>query len=530
MSTTASSICAFIAQDHQYVIDRRVISSCDFSLFRRNLLKIIKTLNECEANDTTEISNKLRWLLSEWITTPIPFGKDLSEKIKILGKPEEVAMRWPDIKEAYEVSLIAATRLSQNENPIRLEIRHVIDDLIVSGKKFKIYCHKNARQYFESIMHDLSPDLIDGDYFIHKPKDYRRIEPFDVLIKVGPFRSCGWGSCPDALLTAPRFETAIQFVWSGSRDEPGFGLDPVTGVSIIGENSFDLSLPSENGMSRVIPWALKITQTGEFLPIIDEDEFQVFQTINKVDKRTAVLLHIDEQYGILYPFREKILIFNPTADSQNEQIGLHLPGDVSVSGAFLILPIIAPVDFGELHAKDGAYSLIWKKRLSEEIRKDHSGLCKRLFDSGIKLISLFSRIEEWSNPPKTVILAPQKVEHFRILIDHLGIEGHVEGQKQPWWQYAWKEIRRSKGEAISEGRIAQDLLHEHSLKLLISLQEKIHEKTKQETDFYIRLPEGKELQGHFRFCKIVDIEIDFRAPDSAFREINDLREFEQWRG
>ncbi len=112
----------------------------------------------------------------------------------------------------------------------------------------------------------------------------------------------------------------------------------------------------------------------------------------------------------------------------------------------------------------------------------------------------------------------------------MGIEGHVEGQKQPWWQYAWKEIRRSKGEAISEGRFAQDLLHENSLDILNSLLEEIYEKSKKETDFLIDIPKGRELKGRFRFCRIVDIEWGFRAPDSAFREINDLREFEQWRG
>lgn len=474
----------------------------------------------------------MRWLLSEWITTPIPFGKDLSEKIKILGKAEEVAMRWPDIKEAYEVSLIAATRLSQNENPIRLEILHVINDLIAREKRFKIYCHKNARQYFESIMHDFCPDKINDNYFIHKPKDYRSVEPFDVLIKVGPFRSRGWGSCPDALLTAPRFETAIQFVWSGSRDELGFGLDPVTGVSIIGENSFDLSLPSENEMLRVIPWRLNIIQTGDILPIIDEDEFQVFQTINKNDERPALLVHINKEYGILYPIREQILQFDPSSEKSNQMGMRFLSSDISDPCLFLILPDIAPVDFGELHAKDGDYSRIWKKSLTEEIKKDHSGLCKRLSENGIGLLNLYSRLEEWRNPPDTVIPAPRRAEHFRILVDHLGIdiEHQSPDKKYPWWKYAWLEIRKSRGEAILEGRFAQDLLHENSLYILNSLFAEIQERSKMETDFFIEIPKGRELKGRFRFCRIVDIEWGFRAPDSAFREINDLREFEQWRG
>ncbi|MEI8031881.1 MAG: hypothetical protein WCH05_00825 [Chlorobiaceae bacterium] len=105
-----------------------------------------------------------------------------------------------------------------------------------------------------------------------------------MLIKVGPFRFCGWGNCSDALLTAPRFETIVHFVWSGSKDEPRFGLDPVTGVSIIDEYSLSISQTTKNGLQVVIPWKLNITPIGDILSTVDEDEFRVFQTINKADE------------------------------------------------------------------------------------------------------------------------------------------------------------------------------------------------------------------------------------------------------
>jgi len=44
---------------------------------------------------------------------------------------------------------------------------------------------------------------------------------------VGPLRSKGWGSAPDAILSAPRFARLIQIVWSGCGDEEDFGYDPV---------------------------------------------------------------------------------------------------------------------------------------------------------------------------------------------------------------------------------------------------------------------------------------------------------------
>ena len=92
-----------------------------------------------------------------------------------------------------------------------------------------------------------------------------------MLIKVGPFRSCGWGNCSDALLTAPRFESIVHFVWSGSKDEPRFGLDTVTGVSIIDENSLNFSQSSKNVLQVVIPWKLNITPIGDILSKVDVD-------------------------------------------------------------------------------------------------------------------------------------------------------------------------------------------------------------------------------------------------------------------
>jgi len=53
------------------------------------------------------------------------------------------------------------------------------------------------------------------------------VKPFEVLIKMGPLRSKGWGSAPDAIVSAPRFGTLVQIVWAGCADEDDFGYDPV---------------------------------------------------------------------------------------------------------------------------------------------------------------------------------------------------------------------------------------------------------------------------------------------------------------
>ena len=63
--------------------------------------------------------------------------------------------------------------------------------------------------------------------YLHTLKDYKVSEIHDTLIKVGPLRSFGWGSVPDAILSAPHYSTMLHFIWSGSRDEDSFGFDPI---------------------------------------------------------------------------------------------------------------------------------------------------------------------------------------------------------------------------------------------------------------------------------------------------------------
>ncbi len=538
MAVTTSSIFDFLKQHYSYFIDRREVSSYNFSILRRNLRMIIKNLHEGDAC-AREISNALRTRLSEWLTVPIHFDDGIAEALSILGNPETVANRWgSDIKTAYEAALDAATKLSQKESQLRSELRRVIDELRANGKRYKIFCHRLARPHFESIILTPVYESIDAGLFIHTAKDYREVSPFDVLIKVGPLRSHGWGGAPDALLTAPRFETLVHFVWSGCGDEQGFGLDPVTGFSLVEGGATNSTISSKNAALNGVVWVSSTinicdNQKSNELSLIDEDEFQVFQSIVKTDdKRSAILAQIGDEHGVLFPVRAQVISFDPFID-ENEQIGRRLPGETLTEGIFLIFPLLDEVDLGGLHAKDGKFSPIWKEQLIAEFRKDEEGFCENLFDCGIELLWLHSRVKDWCKPPTTVIPAPKKVEHFKILINALSlkVEQNIVNQKHqtPWWQHAWREIRRSRGEAISEGRFGHEIVEEKIDAMLNVLRAEISGKCKIENDFSIEILPSEELQGRFRFCKIISVEAGFRAPEAALRTINDLREFEQWR-
>lgn len=522
---SATSLFNYLKQHNSFSIDRREVSFYYFSMLRHSLLSIIRDLHEGDVF-SRDISNTLRTRLSEWLTVPIPFDERIENGISILGDPDSITCRWGlDIMTAYKKSLCAATKLNQIENPIRSEIRGVVDNLRNLGSNFKIICHKLARPHFASIIY-APHESVDEDLFIHTPKDYRSAKPFDVLIKIGPLRSRGWGAAPDALLTAPRFETLVHIVWSGCRDEQGFGLDPASDSVIIGA-------PSKNG----ILWALRTRDVGDNnnesgLAFINEDEFQVFATIDKTpDKRSAVLALIDETHGVLFPEGMSVLSFNPSA-KRTARVDRRLPRQTLTENMFLILPQLNDIDLGGLQAKDGKLSPVWKARLISEIKKDQDGLCKKLFDRGIKLVCLSLRVKDWCKAPTTVIPAPQKADHFKILINVLGIDFETDmphGQRMDWWRYAWWEIQRSRGEAISEGLLEQEIKEEKIEKILNDLLDKISEQCENADDFSLEMSPGNELRGSFRFSKVIALEDGFRAPDTEFKKIIDIREFEQWR-
>lgn len=534
---TTSVIFEFLKQQNCYSIDRREVFSNDFSSLRRNLRIIIKNLNDGDG-DAVEISRILRTRLSEWLTVPISYDENTFKDISILGEPKRVSDQWGrDIMEAYQRAVNSANKLSKCQNPMRHEIQQTIYDLKTKDKIFKIFCHGSAKIYFDSLISS-SQTTIDKDIFIHSPKEYRETLPFDVLIKVGPLRPYGWGGCPDSLLTAPRFKTLIQFVWSGCWDEPGFGFDPVTGSAIIDGSATSSSISTTATDKQSISWTSITKPTGDNplengLRLIDEDEFQIFRTMDKAhDKRSATLIQVDNDHGILFPSRAALLSFDPQA-GELDQIGYRLPGETLTAGMTLILPLLEEIGAGGLQAEEGKLSPIWKKRLETEFNNNPDDLCKKLYDGGINLLWLHSRVKDWCKLPTSVIHAPQKAEHFQILIEILNIRPEQsEGDKRDraqWWRYAWREIQHSRGEAISEGRYEQGIVDEKIQTSLKDLRLEIFEKSKLSGDFSVEIEPISGIRGQLRFLKVVSVESGFEAPDAELRFIRDLREFEEWR-
>jgi hypothetical protein len=499
---------------------------------------MVVVFREGDDQEARDISDGLRAILSEWLTVPIRFDSSMLSALVNMGDGARIEQRWGrDIRAAYDDAYRCAQRIQKMDNPIRTKLADVLRELENNAREFKIYCHSQARQHFETLSVQAGVTLRDNA-FLHSVTQYRNAEPFDVLIKVGPLRARGWGSAPDALLTAPRFDTLIQVVWSGCVDEAGFGYDPVS-APLPGPESE----PRPAGANASAP-ALRIGwETTEVRPptesddgpgdIQDLDDFEIFTRLgHTADMRRASLIQIDDDRGILYPPHSRLLSFDPAAIAA-KSIDYRIPGETLFEGMFLIIPILDDELLNGLQAEEGYYSRIWKERLGAEFSRDSDGLINQLRSNGLDLRVLRSRVEHWCKPATTVIHAPQQMRHFEILISVLKTDFEAAPttgkHRAPWWKYAWDEVRRARGEAIHTGFHEQQLEDEQLTVVLGKLETELRSSAAARDTFEIAIPEGLSLQGKIRFLKIAVLEEGFLAPSSDLKIVCELSTINQWR-
>lgn len=537
MPVAASRILDFLEECETFTVERHVVASSLFGTLRQSVRQIVVRLRDSDGDLALEISDRLRSLLSEWLTVPVPFNQSMVESLReLFGEPDIVRARWgADISLLYESALGAAESLAYVENPVGEKLREVISELKSQGRRFRIYCHRSAKSHFESELLPAGDPPRSDDTFLHSVRDYRETEPFDVLIKVGPLRSRGWGSAPDALITAPRFSILVLIVWSGCHDEPGFGYDPTSSANTAADAG-----PVANVVTatKSLPWVERSNRTGEdpVSPssyIADADELQIFREIHRREQtRRAKLIQVGPEHGILFPPSAPVLSYNPDGWGR-EPIGSRILGETLMEGMFVLIPVLDDVDLGRVQAEHGYYSRIWKKKLLEELGTDEDGLIQRLHNAGLNLVHLAGGIRHWCKPPGTVIHAPQQIRHFRILLRVLGLENEmISGQPEAgakWWERAWNEIRRSRGEAIQAGVIGHEIVEEQLTATLRTVLRDIREKGLANEAFSYDLPDSSGMNGSVLFFPVCGIEEGFNVPENQLRIVHELEVIDQWR-
>jgi hypothetical protein len=200
---------------------------------------------------------------------------------------------------------------------------------------------------------------------------------------------------------------------------------------------------------------------------------------------------------------------------------------------FVIMPSLGDVGLGDLQARHGDYSRIWKSRLREEVISNLDELVERLRSAGLDLMHLDGAIKNWCREPGTVIHAPQKSTHFEILIRVLGIDQDADSSGShsaiAWWKRAWMEIRRSRGEAIQAGQLEQELVDEQLMTVLASLLPDLMRFASEHRAFELAIPPSSGMSGVLNFFPVTAIEDGFSVPDGQFRIVQTLAEIDQWR-
>ncbi|MGE0535165.1 MAG: hypothetical protein AB7O68_09330 [Pirellulales bacterium] len=533
MPVTASKLFDYLEERSSFSVERYVIASAAFSDLRRSLRSMIVSLSQIGEWGATEISDRLRSVLSEWLTVPVHFDGTVLLALRALGEPATVEARWGrDFRSQYDDACHTAQELLVLENPVRSTLVNILQALQKNGRSFHVFCHRRSREHFKSLCEEANTAAFSDNAFIHSVAEYREVEPFDVLLKVGPLRSRGWGAAPDALLTAPRFDSLVQVVWSGCADEPSFGYDPIVATL----HEADTGAVTDQCMRRIlqVKWKEKVIRSrdnsiGRHDDLPDIDEFAVFAKLRQqADFQRATLVQVDEGHGILYPPHSRVL----GLDTVRNSVDYCLPGETLLEGMYLILPLVNDAQLDELQAEDGHFSRIWKDKLNAEYRKSPDTLTNRLWDAGLELLHLQERLAYWCKPPSTVIHAPQSMRHFEILIKVLGLDFNpkepAQRRRGAWWQCAWNEIRRARGEAIQAGFHEQQFVDEQVLAALSALDAQIRANTGQQT-FQLAFHPGQTLRGVFKFYKVLAVEDGFQAPPVELKMLCELRRIDQWR-
>ena len=130
MIVAASQVFGFLEQRPTCSIEKHEIHLGAFSVLRRSICLIVVRLNEDGDDESQEIADRCRTLLSEWLTVPVPFDDSFLESTSALGDADAIDRRWGhEVRTAYDHACGAARLLQRAENPARGEVRNAVRQL-----------------------------------------------------------------------------------------------------------------------------------------------------------------------------------------------------------------------------------------------------------------------------------------------------------------------------------------------------------------------------------------------------------------
>lgn len=472
-------------------------------------------------------------LISELQTSPVNFDQQFGTKIENLfdAGVADRAIWGKDIANNYFRAKSIAFDLMGELNPLVVELVKAVRLAQLNGQTFAVSCSRRDRQLFSHIMAESGLALSESD-FVSSDSDFSQMPIVDILFRLGPLLSWGRGVAPTAILSAPKFCFVNQYIWAGTADDADFGDDALTEfVRSANRLVSPVATWEVNAVEIRAPWTKPIPQPVDIIGNVPSQDFAVFNR-ESGDLRSAKLICIDERLGMLWPPASSIVSYDPRTPADAQPVVLKAAGELERGQFVAYVKQIGQVDEHSNTVTEERSSL-WKSALSAALVSDSDSLKRRLADNGLGLVSLGQQLRYWTEPPSTVIHAPQSEDHFYVLCFTLGSLEPIYDSKmssRDFWKLAWDDIRLSRGEAISAGVDRNEEFDKH---LLIMLEQKLAEKpldTISGGRIVLELPSLKEGETmKVELYLVQELEDGFRAPASVLKSIREIDYFRtQW--
>jgi hypothetical protein len=531
MNRDATSLFDAYAAARRTIV-RRELEFAPVAEFRKSLIGIFQQLDRADERQG-EIAVRIWSIISRLMTSTAAFDRMLPDATEcIFVSPKSVKENWGhEIWANYDRAVSIAYSLVGVPNPLAQKLIEVVRGLIEQSRTFAIYCPKVE---IPDLQRNLAESGLDpaGVKFVSTVVDYRELGIVDTIIKIGPMRTQGRARTTDSLLTSPKCNTIIQLTWEKAPDETSHGYDPVVPVSReqVGRIKSPLVDWQVNLEPVAIEWPNPIPAPApEASGVQLTDDLSLLSGASR-EFRSAVLLTLDSEYGMLCAPATKLVVYNLGQDGEHcadvRSAAAIEPGAyIAVTGAY--------ANDSDADGQVGVdnYSQIWKKKLSDAAESAPLGFLQKLEQGGLDLVGLRSTTRHWMQPTSTVIHAPQKRGHFEILCRMLGLTYTIShrGVSMSFWRAAWAEISASRGEAILEGMQNADMLESSVLAALRQLNGHVQSEIGQARKFEIKIPFGDE-GGHVPLAlhKVAEVESGYRAPDGELRKILPLEFIQQW--
>jgi hypothetical protein len=427
---------------------------------------------------------------------------------RILGR--EVAVACDNLDKIIKL-------YNKSGSPLATKLTEVVSKNIelYSLGKVKIWCHKREQGIYQDLFLKCGINLTDNN-FISSLAEYRNVEFFEVLIRVGPLRSHGWSKLPQVIISSPKFVQLLQFYWAGSFNEEGFGLDPV----LNNINYLQKFKRHETVVENYVDFNESIDD--EFNEVIDDFFFFNERPVHVKKGISCFLFEFPSDMGVMLTPGSHQLVFI------NGDVGIvtYKDADEIEPGYFLILHDIE-IDLGDdvLNVGGGKLAVLWKTKLAELYKRSPALLRIKMREAGINLCDLDRAANKWVQYDGDIICGPQNKIHFQFLIDSVltGVLG------EHTWKHAWDEIENSRVQAIQNGRIEAAIVNEQLVSELNTDIFQIKQRCSSGEFFRREIKQSSDLSGMVRFYPVTSVSVGFKVPHEIIGDISPIILFESYR-